>query len=160
LFEFEKLIVETLMLVPEAETTMLPWVEATVAVAVIVDPFRPNDMPFELLKTTLPRLPELAPAEKLTTGSDVAMDAVIIELVRPNVIPLPLLNVRADRFAEVAPALTLMFEIVAAFDCIAVVRNAGMFRESPELFTVHETPLAVNAVLRPTASFDARAVVR
>lgn len=34
--------------------------------AVIVEPFRPNETPLELEKTTLPRLPEVVPAEKLT----------------------------------------------------------------------------------------------
>ena len=58
---------------------------------------------------------------------------------------------------EVNPVLANTDELA---DCMAVVRNAGTLRLSPELFTVHETPLAVKAVLRPTASVDALAVVR
>jgi hypothetical protein len=45
-------------------------------------------------------------------------------------------------------------------DCMAVVKKAGTFKESPELFTVHATPLPVSAVFNPTASLLALAVVR
>jgi hypothetical protein len=52
---------------------VLPWAKRlpvppppAFAEAVIVAPFSPKETPFELLKTTLPRLLEVVPAEKLT----------------------------------------------------------------------------------------------
>ena len=51
---------------PPVEVVVNPEPAAPKALAVIVEPFRPNDTPFELLKTTLPRLPEEVPAEKVT----------------------------------------------------------------------------------------------
>jgi len=41
----------------------------------------------------------------------------------------------------------------------AVVKNAGKFNDNPELLAVIETPLAVSAVLVPSPSLEARAVV-
>jgi hypothetical protein len=43
---------------------------------VIVEPFKPNEIPLELLKTTEPRLPEVVPAEKLI-GEGAAVPAEI-----------------------------------------------------------------------------------
>ena len=50
-----------------------------------------------------------------------------------------------------------------ALDCIAVVKNAGTFREIPELFIVADTPLPVKALLSPTKllpALDCIAVVK
>ena len=57
-------------------------------------------------------------------------------------------------------ALPTPAKLLDDWDCIAVVKNAGIFNDNPELFTVHATPLAVKAVFKPIASLLALAVVR
>jgi hypothetical protein len=47
---------------------------------------------------------------------------VIVEPSSPKLIPFEFEKVIADRFADEVPPLTLMFEMVAAFESIAVVR--------------------------------------
>ena len=54
----------------------------------------------------------------------------------PNATPFELLNVNALAFVLVVPAERLMLLIVAALDCIAVVRNAGTARFSPAVLCV------------------------
>ena len=62
-------------------------------VTVIVEPLRPKETPFELLKTTAERLFEVVPAETLIFVRLVAIDAVMTdELLIPNVTPFELLN--------------------------------------------------------------------
>ena len=63
LLEFEKVKAEARLLVVPALTLMLPWLLATVIVAVSVLPFRPKLMLFELEKTTVPEEASVVPAE-------------------------------------------------------------------------------------------------
>ena len=78
----------------------------TLALAVTVLPFSPNDTLFELLKTTLPRFPLLAPAEKFTTERLVAIEAVNVPPFSPKLMPLPFEKVRAVAFVDVLLADT------------------------------------------------------
>lgn len=66
----------------------------------IVDPLRPKVMLFEFEKTTLPRLPEVVPAEKLTAPPPPPPPPEIITdpLVMPTETPLAPLKIRPARF--------------------------------------------------------------
>lgn len=102
--------------------------------AVIVDPFSPKLMPLALLNTTLPRSPDVVPAEKFTgDGAAAGAEAVMTEPFNPNETPpTALLKVMALRLFEVVPADTLM-----------LVRPALMLAEMIEPALVpNVTPLA------------------
>ena len=101
---------------------MLPWMLATVADAVIVDPLKPKETLFELENTTSGRFALLAPADTvmLPTMSG-ATDAVSVDPLSPKVMPLPSAKVSAERLLLVAPAE--MFTAVSedATDAVAVI---------------------------------------
>jgi len=67
--------------------------------------------------------------------------------------------IEPEILAPVNPDETPAYLVVSP-ESPAVVRKAGTLSERPELLTVHATPFAVKAVFKPTASFEARAVVR
>lgn len=90
-----------------AEMTIDAWVEATVAEAVIVAPFKPNETLFELLSTMALRLLDVVPAETLTFVRDVATDAVIVAPFNPKLTPFEFEKVTALRLLDVVPALRL-----------------------------------------------------
>ena len=89
--------------VPAAIPTPPPAAEA-----VITDPFKPNDTPFELENVNADRLLEVVPAETLMLVRLVATEPVKTEPFRPKLTLLPLLNVNAERLLLVVPALTLI----------------------------------------------------
>ena len=62
-FEFENVKAEARFDVVPALTLMLPCVDATLADAVTVFPFSPNETLFELEKTTVPEDASVVPAE-------------------------------------------------------------------------------------------------
>jgi len=93
----------------------------------------------------------------------VATVPVIVPAFRPNDRPLELAKVNALARFEVVPALNRIFEIVAAFESIAVVRYGPMLTEIPVLFMVPEALVPAKAAVAWTKSeprFDAIAVVR
>ncbi len=68
----------------------------------------------------------------------------------PKLTLLELEKTTFDKLVEVVPALTLILEIVAALDAIAVVRKAGTPMLNPEVSRVPTTAVpAVVAVVNP-----------
>jgi hypothetical protein len=99
-----------------AEKLMEPCVEATVAVAVRVDPFNPKLTLLELLKTNWSEmLFDVVPPEKLR-----ACCAVTTLPFSPKLTLLLFEKVRAERLLLVVPALTLMLVRDVAIEPVTV----------------------------------------
>jgi hypothetical protein len=91
---------------------MLPCVLATVAVAVTVEPFRPNETLFEFENTKAEARLLVVPALRLMLPCVLATVAVAVTVdpFRPNETLFEFESVTAERLFEVVPAETLMFE--------------------------------------------------
>jgi hypothetical protein len=90
---------------------------------VIVEPFNPNETPFELLNVIALRLLLVVPALKLTLVRLVATDAVIVEPFSPNEMPFEFENVIALRLLLVVPPLKLMlpWELATVAEAVTLV---------------------------------------
>src|SRR5260221_2841850 len=72
-------------------------------IAVMVEQFNRNEMPFEFENVIALKLLLVVPAETFT-----ACEAVMVEAFRPNVTPLLFAKVTAERLFDVVPALRLI----------------------------------------------------
>jgi hypothetical protein len=101
------------------------------ALAVMVEPFNPNDT-LLLFENTMPvRLFDVVPALKFTVAAvGGTTDAVMIDPFSPKLTPLLLLNVTADKLLLVVPAETLMLVNDVAIDPVIV-----------DPFSPNDTPL-------------------
>jgi hypothetical protein len=126
---------------------------------------RPNETPFALLNVNADAFVDVVLALMLILLIVAAFDCIAVVMYAGTPTDSPLVfNVPTTA----VPAVVVLVNPVFAntdedCDCIAVVRNAGKFKLSPDELAVTDTPLAVSAVLVPMKSEPrllAMAVVR
>ena len=146
-------------------------------------PLIPKVTWFELANTTVPLVAVCVPAAMFgpvwfvtppppTDSCNPLLFSVAVAFVKLNPVPAypAAFMLIPELFTVQVTLLWAVFKPTASLLALAVVKyaptgwavvkNAGMFKDKPELLTVHATPFAVNAVFNPTASLLALAVVR
>lgn len=132
-FEFDSTSADRLFEVVPAETLMFVNELATLALAVIVEPFRPKETLLLLLSTNALRLLLVVPALRLMFVSELAMLAVTTELLLiPKVTPLLLLK-------TIVPLVPVCVPAAAAIPPPAAAATEAV---KVEPFKPNETPLA------------------